>query len=205
MSGSMKKNVIITIIIVSISISSFVILENYIKIEKEENNRIEESIKQEISVSESSSKTNQNEINDLIGEKYNQIELNKKEYVPAERIWQSSGPFKIDREKYLLGEKIFVIADGLKFNDKGEIILYRPLNSTHMIIWDKFPFDGSIKSSFNIYFEPKLSDTKMICEKSDLIGDWIMEFSNVRYSEMYFSIIDQILPGEEDTFEKVIC
>ena len=205
MLGFMKKIPIIAIVIVSIIISSFIIIENSTKIQEVENKIVEDFTEQQISNFESNFATNQNELNNLVQEKYNHMELNKNEYTPSERIWQSSGPFKIDRDEYLLGEKIFLIAEGIKVYEKGEIILYRSLNSTHWIIWDKYPFDGSFKSSFNIYFEPKLSDTRNICEKNDLIGEWIMEFSNVSYSEIYFSIKDKILPGEEDSFEKVVC
>ena len=40
-------------------------------------------------------------------------------YIPKEREWIQSGPFKIDRSEYVLGEKIFVNMDYIDKNTKG--------------------------------------------------------------------------------------
>ena len=71
------------------------------------------------------------EINIEIDSKYEKIENDRQLYIPKERTWPTSGPFKIDREEYVLGEKIFMIAENLDINEKGDIIFYRPLNETH--------------------------------------------------------------------------
>ena len=47
---------------------------------------------------------------------------------PPPRVWQSSGPFEIDRTKYLIGEKIFIRIGELDTNEKGQIAFLRPLN-----------------------------------------------------------------------------
>ena len=141
------------------------------------------------------------EINQIIEEKYENILNNKSPYEPLPRVWQSSGPFKIDREKYVLGEKIFFIADGIKNDEKGKIILYRPINSTHAVHWSEFPFDGSIKSAFNIYFQPQLSEIRNICNTSDLVGVWTVIFQGTQYPDINFEILDKILPGDEAYFQ----
>ena len=194
-------------IVIPISIISIIILENNYQNKEEnleKNYTIEESFTQQMSV-ESNQNLTQNDINSSISERYSQIESNRLEYYPEERVWQSSGPFKIDRYQYVLGEKIFLITNGLKYDENGEIVIYRPLNSTHHVIWQKYSFDGSIKNSFNIYFDPKINKDYKICDKNDLIGEWIVIFSNVNYPNMYFSINNQTLPGEEDKFNKVEC
>lgn len=204
----MKKRLALLIIIFQISIISIIISVNSFQSEPNNLEKIDESdnsITQQIPSGNIDENFSQDEFSDIIEKKYDEIESKKQEYIPKERIWQSSGPFKIDRDEYILGEKIFLIAEGIKYDEKGEIIINRPVNSTHVKLWNKIPFDGSIKSSFNVYFEPKLSEMIKICEKSDLVGEWIMEFSNSRYSPMYFSIINQILPGEEDSFNKAVC
>lgn len=195
-------------IIIPISIISIIISVNSFQIEANNLQKIDEnsvSITQQITSANLNENFTQNEFSDMIEKKYDEIESRNQEYIPKERIWQSSGPFQIDRDQYILGEKIFFIGEGLKYDEKGEIIIYRPFNSTYVKLWNKIPFDGSLKSSFNVYFEPKLSEVRKICEKRDLLGDWMIEFSNTGYSPMYFSIVNQILPGEEDKFNKVVC
>ena len=145
------------------------------------------------------------EINIEIDSKYEKIENERQFYIPNERTWPTSGPFKIDRNEYVLGEKIFMIAENLDINEKGDIIFYRPLNETHHTMWKKISFDGSLKPSFNIYFEPMYSETLKICSPSDLIGDWFVYFNNVNYPMLNFKIINQTLPGEEERFSKNIC
>ena len=143
------------------------------------------------------------EIDEIIEQKYSDIINNKADYEPLPRVWQNSGPFKIDREKYVLGEKIFFIAENINYEENGKIILFRPLNQTHSIIWSEFPFDGKSKTAFNIYFEPQISKLRDICTKNDLIGEWTVIFEGTNYSDLKFEIIDKILPGSEPYFRDV--
>ena len=53
-------------------------------------------------------------------------------WYPSEREWIQSGPFKIDRSQYLLGEKIFINIDYLPKNVKGKMIFTKIINSTHV-------------------------------------------------------------------------
>ena len=141
------------------------------------------------------------EINEIIDQKYSDIINNKADYEPLPRVWQNSGPFKIDREKYVLGEKIFFIAENIDYEENGKVILLRPLNQTHSIVWSEFPFDGKSKTAFNIYFEPQISKLRDICTKNDLIGEWTVIFEGTNYSDLKFEIIDKILPGSESFFK----
>ena len=149
------------------------------------------------------SNKSQEEINEIIEKRYLEIEKNSNEYEPLPRIWQSSGPFKIDREKYLLGEKVFLIVEGLSTQEKGVIALVRHMNSTHDFLYTTFPFDGSEKQAFNIYFEPSINKLKNICSKDFLIGDWSLIFTGTDYNELKFKIIDAIIPGSEQYFQDV--
>ena len=145
----------------------------------------------------------QAEINDVVEKRYQEIIENNQEYEPLPRNWQSSGPFKIDREKYILGEKIFVIAEDIPYEVSGEIKLVRQLNSTHYKLWDTFSFNGIEKSSFNIYFEPKLSIFKNICNMDDLTGEWYMIFDGTNYDSLNFKMLDTIMPGMESRYQPV--
>ena len=142
-----------------------------------------------------------------IDEKYNQIEQKNDfyDYELTHREWQKSGPFSIDRKEYALGEKIFMIVEGLKINENGQISVLRPLNQTHYSVWQTFTYDGKVSESFNIYFEPKLLKPKQICEKNDLLGNWVIVFQNTNYENIRFKIIDKIVTGDEEKFNNPVC
>lgn len=141
-----------------------------------------------------------------IEEKYNEIDNNKElvsDFIIKERVWQSSGPFSIDRKEYALGERIFMKVESLKTSDKGEVIFMKILNQTHQKIWTKHSFDGNLKESYNVYFEPKLTTKKLICDKEDLLGEWKLIFTGTNYENLNFIIYDAIVPGDEDDFQPV--
>ena len=145
-------------------------------------------------------------ITEEIDKIYDELEKSQEElerYVPGEREWQSSGPFQIDRKEYRLGEKIFMKAENIKFDEKGEFVFIRTLNETHFSVWKNFLYDGMKKDAFNIYFEPKVSLVQGICSKNDLIGDWHIIFPETEYIGIKFSIVDEFVPGEEAKFEPV--
>ena len=127
-------------------------------------------------------------------------EKSEKPFVPKEREWIISGPFKIDRSEYLLGEKIFVNIETLDINEKGKVIFFRPINSTHYSPYHTMPFDGSGQRN-NYYFTPDLSITKRICNTDELIGIWKIVFQGTNYLNLEFKIIEDILPGNEERYE----
>jgi len=120
-----------------------------------------------------------------------------------ERDWVMSGPFQIDRSKYLLGENIFFRVTGLAPNEEGQIVFLRPKNETHYIVYQSFPFDGSLKTDFNTYFTPGLAALIDICSRDDLLGNWEIVFRGVHYENISFEIINITLPGEEDAMVPV--
>ena len=145
------------------------------------------------------------EITPEVQEKLDKIEEVKleNEYSPKDREWITSGPFQIDRSEYILGEKIFLRTSGLGFNEKGETVFLRPLNSTHYSVYFTIPFDGSDNSAYNYYLEPQLSKLKGHCTVDDFIGDWRVVFRGTDYPNLEFKITEQILPGEKSSFKPV--
>ncbi len=140
-----------------------------------------------------------------IEKKYEEISnYNADVYTPKERTWISSGPFKIDREEYRLGDKIFLIMEGLSFEERGNVVFLRPLNDTHYSVWTSYPFDGMKKDAFNVYFEPKLSERDNICNVNDLIGQWKIVFRGTDYDNLGFIMTNSTIPGDEERF-KPIC
>ena len=120
-----------------------------------------------------------------------------------EEEWIGSGPFSIDSAQYNVGEKIFLDADGLKFDDKGTIKFLRPINDTHHTAHIKLPFDGMDKQQFNYYFEPRLHEFRGICSMDDIAGNWIVRFSGTQYEDINFEILNQVSSWDDRTFEPV--
>lgn len=119
------------------------------------------------------------------------------EYSPKEREWQTSGPFQIDRRQYAIGEKIFMVMGGLDVNEKGQIAVMRPLNSTHYKVYLTIPFDGATKSAFNYYIEPQISKTRGICSVDDIAGKWALVFRGTDYPNLNFEITKDVVPGTD--------
>jgi len=126
-------------------------------------------------------------------------------FVATPRVWQTSGPFEIDREQYVLGELVLMRIGDLQPNEKGQIAFLRSLNETHYDVYITIPFDGSQKITFNQYFKPSLSRGLGICSKDDLMGQWRVVFQGTNYENLNFEIIDKIIPGEEVNYEGNIC
>ncbi|MCV0365933.1 MAG: hypothetical protein K5798_01530 [Nitrosopumilus sp.] len=145
------------------------------------------------------------EENAEVQEKLDEIEkINlENEYSPKEREWLTSGPFQIDRSEYVLGEKIFLRINGISYDEKGQIVFLRPLNSSHYSVYWTIPFDGAERPAFNYYLEPQLSKSKGYCSVDDFVGDWRVVFRGTDYPNLEFKITKDVLPGEEDSYESV--
>ena len=132
-----------------------------------------------------------------IGKKIEDVEkINlENEYSPKPREWITSGPFQIDRSKYAVGEKIFLVIGGLMGNEKGQVAFMKPLNDTHYSVYLTVLFDGMKKDIFNYYVEPQISKTRGICSVEDMIGKWAVVFRGTDYPNLYFEITDEIVPG----------
>ena len=123
-------------------------------------------------------------------------------YIPKEKEWITSGPFKIDRSEYLLGEKIFVNIDALDVNEKGKVVFLRPVNSTHYSPHHTMPFDETGQRN-NYYFTPDLSIIQGLCSTDELVGNWKVVFQGTKYSDLKFKVTEEILPGSEKKYEPI--
>jgi len=119
------------------------------------------------------------------------------------REWITSGPFQIDRNEYVLGEKIFVRVGGLSSEEKGQIAFLRPLNDTHDKVYLTISFDGSERNGFNQYFQPQLSKSSGFCTVDDFVGEWRVVFRGTEYADLTFKITEDIIPGDESSYEPV--
>ena len=129
---------------------------------------------------------------------------NQTVYTVPPRDWQVSGPFEIDRSQYALSELIFLRVGGLAPDEKGQAVFLRTFNDTHYEVYITIPFDSS-KPSFNQFFKPQVAKAKGICSKDYLIGNWTVVFQGTNYPNLKFEIIDLIVPGDEEGYNKVVC
>ena len=111
---------------------------------------------------------------------------------------QILGPLQINKDKYLLGENVYVILKNLRPGDQGSILFITPKN----VIYDEWGFNGNERESQKKYFKPQLLKGKNLCEKEDLVGEWTVVFKGYEMSKLYFEILADTLPNQEWQFEK---
>ena len=109
---------------------------------------------------------------------------------------QILGPLQINKDKYLLGENIYVILKDLRPQDKGTIVFLTPEN----IIYTEWGFDGKEKDFLKKYFKPQLLKGKNLCEKEQLIGEWTVMFKGYDMAKLHFEMLPDILPKQETHF-----
>ena len=109
---------------------------------------------------------------------------------------QFLGPLQINKDKYLLGESVYVILRDLRPQDQGTVLFITPRG----IIYDEWGFNGSERDFQKKYFKPQLLKAKNICEKQELVGEWTVMFKDYDLAKMHFEIIADILPNMENHF-----
>ena len=110
---------------------------------------------------------------------------------------QVLGPLQINKDKYLLGENVFVSISNLRPQDVGSVLFITPTG----IIYDEWGFNGMERESQKKYFKPQLLKSKNICEKEKLIGQWSVMFKGYEEQKIYFEMTPDILPKMEYQFE----
>ena len=106
---------------------------------------------------------------------------------------QMLGPLQINKDKYLLGENIFLMVKNLQPMDQGKVVFYTPEN----IKFSEFTFDGSKSEMFKSYFRPQLLLSLNLCEKEQLVGEWSAVFEGYESKKLHFEIVNEILPNSE--------
>jgi hypothetical protein len=148
---------------------------------------------------------NQSEIESILDKiKTNKLDNDNSDnpYTPREREWIQSGPFKIDRMEYVVGEKIFINIEEIDKVTKGQMIFYKQINNTHSYTYKKIPFDGS-EPQQNLYLGFNLSKLRGICTVDMLVGNWELVFEGTDFENLKFKVKDQIIPGMEKRYKPV--
>lgn len=111
--------------------------------------------------------------------------------------WVTSGPFAINSNQYKLGNHIFMVVTGLKPTDVGEADFVDPRGD----VYTSIPFNGTLKSSFNQFFQPNTERKLGICNATSLVGHWYVSFKGVPYKSIPFEIINEYQPGYSNKTE----
>ena len=123
-------------------------------------------------------------------------------YIPNEREWITSGPFKIDRSEYVIGEKIFINIEELDKTTKGQMVFSKQINNTHSYTYKKISFDGS-KPQQNFYLGFTLNPVRGVCTIDTFVGNWELIFAGTDFESLKFKVTNQIVPGMEKHYEPV--
>ena len=108
----------------------------------------------------------------------------------------------INKDKYLLGENIFMRIQGIPAGLKDSVQFYTP----EKILFLNLNFDGDEKSSVKHYFRPSLQKSLRtdtvdgLCDKEQLIGEWTVIFASMPSDRLYFQVMDETLPHSEEYY-----
>ena len=109
---------------------------------------------------------------------------------------QLLGPLQINKDKYLLGENVYVVLKDLRPQDMGAVQFFTPDG----ILFDEMGFNGENRDFQKKYFKPGLLKSKNLCEKEQLVGTWTVMFEGYEEFKLYFQMMPDILPNQESHF-----
>ena len=126
---------------------------------------------------------------------------------------QTVGPLTINKDKYMIGEVIFITME-LNPLENGYVEIFNQDGA----LYHKFKFNGSVDPSPNLYVRPLLENRYGICTVDDLVGTWTGKISGVQLNdkrtgltieprEIQFNIINEIIAGDErfENWTKDVC
>tara|TARA_Y100000996_G_C22507085_1_gene636850 strand:- start:222 stop:791 length:570 start_codon:yes stop_codon:yes gene_type:complete len=108
---------------------------------------------------------------------------------------------QINKDKYILGESIYVIVTDIPEELKTRAIFYTPSGTEYYTI----KIDGEKTSGFKQYFKPQLSVFRNLCNVEDLVGDWTVMFEDNPTEILNFEVTSEYLPGSESFFDPESC
>ena len=103
---------------------------------------------------------------------------------------------KINKDKYLVGEKIFFSVQGIPMGLKDAVSFYTPEG----ILFVQYPFDGNEKTNFKHYWKPSLIKRLDICDVEQIVGEWTVLFAGLPDEKLHFEVTNEILPGHEQYY-----
>jgi hypothetical protein len=113
--------------------------------------------------------------------------------------WVTSGPFAINNGTYRLDDNVFMVVTGLKPTDVGKIIVYDPKGG----VFTQTPFNGTLKTEFNVFFKPQTNRVEKLCTPQDLVGNWTIEFQGTSYNPIQFRVINEWVQGGQSEVKPI--
>jgi len=108
---------------------------------------------------------------------------------------------QINKDKYLLGENVFVKINDVPMELKTRALFFTPSGKQFYEI----NIDGEKSSGFKQYFKPQLLANRQLCDVNELIGQWTVMFENNPQDKLNFDMTEEYLPGHEEYFESSTC
>jgi len=108
---------------------------------------------------------------------------------------------QINKDKYLLGENIFVKVSNIPMELKTQVIFYTPNGKQFYEI----PIDGEKTSGLKQYFKPQLLANRGLCNVDELIGLWTVMFENNPQEVLKFEMTGEYLPNNEKFYLPETC
>jgi len=102
----------------------------------------------------------------------------------------------ITKDKYLLGENVFMKVSGIPMGLKDNLLVFSPGGKKYLSI----EFDGDEKDYLKYYFRPSLLRHFDMCDKSDIIGKWTIIFEGIPNEKLHFQVMEETLPGSEEYY-----
>jgi len=102
----------------------------------------------------------------------------------------------INKDKYLIGENVFLKINNIPMGLKDNLNIFTPQGIKYLSI----PFDGNDRDSFKHYFRPSLMKQFDMCEKEQIIGKWTIIFEGLPNERLNFQVVNEVLPHSEEYY-----
>jgi len=109
---------------------------------------------------------------------------------------QRLGGLVVNKDKYLMGENVFINVVDIPIGLKSALEVYTPSGTRYLSL----EFDGDEKNSLKHYFRPSLIRSLDLCDKEDIIGIWTLKFAGFS-DKLQFEVMSEILPNSEEYYQ----
>ena len=109
-----------------------------------------------------------------------------------EEVWNTAGNFGVNRHAYKLGEDVFFA--GRLAPDQQ--VLIRVASPEGRVVLERV-YNGVDRELVKFYFKPDTNAHKGLYLKDQLVGEWMIWFDGIANDEIYFTMLDEFVPGAE--------
>ena len=102
----------------------------------------------------------------------------------------------VTKDKYLLGENVFMKIGGIPMGLQDRLQVFTPTGINYL----NLEINGNERDSFKHYFKPGYDRSMGICFKEQIVGEWIMLFEGFPEEKLKFQVMDEYLPYSEELF-----